>query len=191
MEYEREQTLEVVVDRYDRIQSLSTNWDEVAEQGGAGEQLAQQKVLGQTLAGFIKSDTTRMYIETCLKLCRLRQEVLFREYRCDSPTHRRYMELQLTPLPDGAVSMKHFFLYEVPFEKKVTIKDVSDDTLKQAVANYQYIRCSMCNKLKPLGQEQWFEPDALKVSAQQAINVIHSVCPDCQNKLWSSRPVSK
>ena len=181
---ERQFQTAIVVDRYNLITDLSSSWDDVAAEGHAEKALARHKVIGKELDAFIASDSTRMYIDSCLKLCRIKKQVLFRPYRCDSPTHKRYMELQLTPLADGAVEMKHFLLKEEPFPHPVNVNDVSADMNR---VNFQFTRCSMCNRLKKVGTEKWVAPEKLIPQQQAPVNVIHSVCPDCLNKLWQKR----
>lgn len=178
----------LTVNRYNKIIALSSNWEAVAAEGGAAETLASENVIGQELEAFIHSDTTRMYIESCLKLCRLKNEVLFRQYRCDSPTHKRFMELQLTPLKDGAVEMKHFLLKEAPFEVPIDIEEVAAESATHAP---QYVRCSMCNRLKPFGSDKWMPPEDLHLTQRQSLKVIYSVCPDCLNAIWHKRSHAK
>lgn len=178
----------VVVNRYDVIQSVSSSWQKIAEQGGAAESLALDKVIGRDLSVFISSDTTRMYIEACLKVCRIKQLILFREYRCDSFSHQRFMELQLTPLEDSAVEMKHFLLREIPFKTHVSLKDVSKEKPASGTpAKFSFVRCSMCNSLKKVGEDQWVFPENLSQRLAEATPVIHSVCPSCLDKIWQQR----
>ncbi|SFR58886.1 hypothetical protein [Thiomicrospira sp. ALE5] len=177
----------VVVDRHNVIISLSTHWTEAAEQAGAADSLAPEKIIGRPLSSFIRSDSTRMYIESCLQVCRLKQSVMFREYRCDSPSHKRFMELQLTPCPDGAVAMTHSLLREEAFEYSVNIEDSTPDEGKPSGVDYKYIRCSMCNSLKPLGSNSWTDPAELGDKLVKPTKVIYSVCPKCLNKLWQKR----
>lgn len=172
--------LSVTVDRFNKIIALSDNWLQVAEQGHAEVSLQQDKVIGKELDQFISNDTTRMYIDSCLKLCRLRKQTIYREYRCDSPTHKRFMELELTPLAEGVVVMKHTLTWEEPFEQRVDIKEAASINLSP-----QYIRCSMCNRLKQPQSDNWVKPEVLK--PQHPLAVIYSVCPECMNTLWQTR----
>lgn len=177
----------LVVDRDNIIKSVSSSWQAVAEQGGAGTSLQESNVVGQDLSRFIRSDSTRMYIEACLKVCRLKQQIIFREYRCDSPTHMRFMELQLTPLERGDVEMAHFLLREQAFEHPVNIEDVTPSPHHNSPIAYSYVRCSMCNSLKPVGADQWIKPESLGDQLVKQTPVIHSVCPGCLNKIWHKR----
>lgn len=176
--------LALVVNRDDQIMSVSSNWDERAQNQGGGAQLFAQALIGQALSRFIRSDNTRMYIEACLKVCRLKQQVLFRPYRCDSPTHKRFMEMQLSPLAEGAVEMKHFLLKEEAFEQPLRLETVAS---AEPGSGYAYVRCSMCNRLKPRGQSQWLEPQRC-VHQPQPLRVIYSVCPACLAQIWQTRP---
>jgi hypothetical protein len=176
------ETVTVTVDADNHIIGLSSNWEAVAEAGDAAASLASHKVIGQPLHEFISSDTTRMYIEACLKLCRLRNSSIFRPYRCDTPTHKRYMELQLTPLAHKAVEMKHFLLKEEPFETPLHFEDISHD----AHALPQLLRCSMCNKVRPIQGEHWSAPEHYQ-PVKHSTPVIHTICPDCNALVWQKR----
>ena len=173
-----------MVDANNCITSLSDTWSKTAKDGGAADDLAVHRVLGQPLRYFITSDTTRMYVEASLQLCRVRQEVLFRPYRCDSPTHKRFMELQLTPLPEKAVEMKHFLLREEPYTEPVYFQEISFKRRKPAGT---CLRCSFCNRLKPLEQETWMPPEEVNQSYVSPLQVIHTVCSDCKGQAWQPR----
>ncbi|SFX42914.1 hypothetical protein [Marinospirillum alkaliphilum] len=180
-----EQALETVtltVDADNYILSLSSNWEAVAAAGNAADSLACQKVIGKPLHEFISSDTTRMYVETCLKLCRLKKATLFRPYRCDSTTHKRFMELQLTPLDNQVVEMKHFLLKQEPFETPLHFEDISHD----AHALPQLLRCSMCNKVRPIQGDHWSAPEHYQTGSGST-PVIHTICPDCNGMVWQKR----
>ncbi len=179
-----QETVIVQVDKDNIITRLSSGWDQAAADGQAADSLAQNKVIGLPLRHFITSDTTRMYVESCLKLCRLRQQVLYRPYRCDSPTHKRFLELQLTPLAEQAVEMKHFLLKEEPFERPVSIEDITNAEITPAGT---YVRCSFCNRLKSMKNEHWTLPEQVALQPSQALRVIHSVCPDCKDAMWHKR----
>lgn len=175
--------LTLQLDADNRIMWLSSNWEEVAEQGKAGQQLAEPKVLNQPLSRFVSDDETWLYYEACLNLCRKKQQVLIRPYRCDSPTHKRFMELQLTPLDKGWVEMKHFLIRSEAFEYAVYIQDV---THQQSIQPYQFTRCSLCNRLKAQHQDDWQSPESFGTLFLEPVNVIHSVCPDCQKTAWQA-----
>lgn len=176
----------LTVDRFDRIIAVSSNWEDVALQGHAEDSLGLTLVVGKSLRQFIRGDDTRMYTEASLKLCRLRNEMLYRQYRCDSPTHKRFMKLELVPLPDKTVQMNHFLLKEEPFANPVNIEDMTEEPQTVSDGIIKYVRCSLCNALKPVGSQQWIDPDKLSAEAASDVKVIHSVCPNCKVKTWQA-----
>lgn len=178
----------LTVDRFDRIIALSDNWQAVAQQGQAEKLLNLQAVIGRHLGYFIRGDDTRMYTEASLKLCRARQEVLYRHYRCDSPSHKRFMKLQLMPLPNKAVQMNHFLLKEEAFDHPVHIDDIGEKFLPENNGILNFVRCSMCNSLKRVGSNKWFDPDKLTADDANHVAVIHSICPDCKTQAWHRSP---
>lgn len=180
-------TVSLTVDRFDRIIAVSDNWDEVAQQGKAKTSIQNNQVLGKEFNSFIRDERTRMYFDASLKLCRVRNETLFRTYRCDSPTHKRFMELELVPLPNKSVAMNHYLLKEEPFANLIEIEDVEDKQNPFHAGIFQYVRCSLCNALKPVGSHEWLEPATMVTEHAQQFKVIHSVCPDCKAKVWRAR----
>ncbi|MBN2644681.1 MAG: hypothetical protein JXR59_04315, partial [Desulfuromonadaceae bacterium] len=117
--------------------------------------------------------------------CRLRNEPLTRDYRCDSPTHQRYMRVTLYPEGDGSILMKHETLREVPFSHPVVIRDMSRESPAPAqIASARVLRCSMCNRLKLKEAETWSSPETLSEHETKTFHVIHTVCPDCRSTIW-------
>lgn len=173
--------LTLQLDADNRIVCLSSNWEEIAEQGQAGKQLAEANVLNQPLSRFIADKATWLYYDSCLKLCRIKQQVITRAYRCDSPTHKRFMELQLIPLEQGWVEMKHFLVRSEAFEFTVNIHDV---TQQQPAESYRFTRCSLCNRLKDQASDDWQTPESFGAQFIQPVNVIHSICTECQTTNW-------
>lgn len=174
----------MVVDADNIICAVGEGWSAAAEQGNAAETLAQHQVVGKPLAQFIGNDTTRMYYDAVLKLCRLRGEAMSREYRCDSPTHQRFMSVTLTPLEEGKVEMRHTLLREYPFNFALKLACSGAD---KALPGRGVLRCSLCNRLYDREQELWQEPAQLVREQSLSLTVIHTVCPDCQATRWVPR----
>lgn len=181
-------TTSLVVDRRNTIVALGSGWAHEAALGEAEQSLAESRVLGKSLAGFIRDDATVMYVSTYLELCRLRSEVIYRGYRCDSPTMKRFMEVELTPANDGSVTMTHYLVREEPFECEVHIKDVSRAHGTAPQRGF-LLRCSMCNHLREPGTAIWLAPEVLREphGADNPLRVIHTVCEACQDTDWRRR----
>lgn len=187
----KKKTTSIVVDKNNFIVGLGDGWNEEAQKGKALQALAFDKVLEHRLSSFIKDDNTVMYIEACLSLCRVKKETLYRSYRCDSPTQKQFMELELVPLEQGKVQMNHYLLKTEDLERPFYVEDVTnkiDKKQKPLKRNY-VLRCSMCNSIKPPNQDEWIELTAyLKMpQAKTHEQVIHTVCEKCKNKTWEVR----
>ena len=175
-------TTSLIVNRDNLIVELDETWLELARKNDSESVLATEKILFQPLGKFIDDDNTRMYFEASLSLCRLKNQVLYRPYRCDSPTHKQFMELELAALEDGKVRMTHYLLKTEPFEKPVNFTVMKFNPHKgQAVK-----RCSLCNRIQPIGSDEWIEPETF-FQDKPGVMTIHTVCPDCKNTTWHIR----
>lgn len=169
------------------IVDLGEGWVREAVKGKAAQSLAPQKVIGHNLNEFIADDNTRLYMNALVKLCQLKNEVIRRDYRCDSPTHKRFMQLEMLPLADGLVQVNHYLLLEEPFQKTLTF-----DFMKSMDTHFpDFFRCSICNRLQPYGDDRWFEPEDFGYLNGRPSKVIHTLCDDCeQNTLHSLHPTA-
>ena len=91
------------IDSTNKIISLGEGWNEAAKEGGAQKELGEEEVVGSYLQSHVASDPTKMYYDAVFKLCRIKNEPLEREYRCDSPTHKRFMKMTLYPLENNII----------------------------------------------------------------------------------------
>jgi hypothetical protein len=172
----------MTIDRHNIITDVGSAWVDVAAKGGASDTLAPQNVIGQPIENYLGGDVTQMYYDAVFKLCRLKNEVLTRAYRCDSPTHQRFMQLTLTPKADGSIEMLHETLKEIPFENSVNIVDMHKETTLRAPAYTK--RCNICNRLQYPNQTRWLAPEDLSQNAPLHVKVIHTICPDCKAIDW-------
>ena len=192
MKPNKTRTTSLTVNRDNVIVEVGEDWLTQAEAGGARDQLAVNKVLNRPIGQFAKDDNTRMYIAACLSLCRIKKTTIFRPYRCDSPTHQRYMELELVPYENGQVEMVHYLLKSEPLQKSLNIEDVTELSDQVAALNEGVgytLRCSMCNSIQLPGTDEWLDPaDYVQLEcARPHLNVIHTVCNCCKNQAWQIR----
>lgn len=179
-------TTSLTVDRNNCIVDIGDGWEEQAKLGHAEIALKRETVISNYLCDFIQDDNTTMYIEATLSLCRVRKETLYRPYRCDSPSHKRFMELELRPLTNNQVQMTHFLLKEEPFQTAIVIDDITKTTTNKAASNY-YLRCSMCNSVKAPQSDEWQEPETIPEEKKPHLKVIHTICEKCKGTIWHKR----
>ena len=91
-----------VLDGHDAITSVSPAWLAFARENGAQE-LTAQAVLGHSLWNFIQgAETVRLY-QAILRRVRSNSSRVVVPFRCDSPTLRRHMRLEISSQPLGCV----------------------------------------------------------------------------------------
>lgn len=170
-----EAAVEFILDAEDRIIRVNSSWSAFARANGAPE-LAVDAILGKPLLDFISGKVTREYVQRLLSAARHRRQGVGLDYRCDSPTTKRYMRMEAAPWEGGEIRFTHRVMRiearpaPLCFEKAT---ERGRDTL---------VRCSACNRLK--WQNAWVEGEALPLGGGRApIRVIYGVCPACQEML--------
>lgn len=166
---------EVIVD-------IALDWDQFARDNNAPE-LLKRHVIGRNLLNFVSGDVTRMYVRTLIQSARLMRQPMVRQYRCDSPDMRRYMEMRLSLQDNGLLCWEHRQLASEKLPNRLNFVHAADSRTRRP-----HVRCSICNRLK--GRSGWNEPDLLGedfLPTESVVPVIYGVCPDC----LSGRSVSR
>lgn len=84
------------VDGTDRIIAVSGDWLDFARENGAPE-LTEDLVVGRSLWDFIEGVDTQAFYEFIFERVRKARIALKVPFRCDSPTCRRWMEMEIKP----------------------------------------------------------------------------------------------
>ncbi len=172
----REQVGETVVywvDDHDVVTDVSGDWDGFARENDGGAVL-RDLVLGRTLWSFIEGDATRMLLSTLLGAVRTHGKTLVRRYRCDSPTHRRHMEMRLSRDGDR-VRLEHRILREERMTPGVRFHyRRGPDAL---------VRCSMCNRVKLDAEWREASDAAAEGRLPTEAAVVYSVCARCRTDI--------
>lgn len=163
------------IDRNDKIVVIWGDWYTSAIEGNKPSLAHPASVIGKSVFDFISDKPTQQFYKTLFKKCRelmITQEI---EYRCDSPTHKRFMRMVISPRENGSLDLINTTLLEVPFIFPVFIKTVqpgSDDISAH--------RCSICNDLKLVGTRHWIKPSSFRFQENNTFTVTHDVCDACQ-----------
>ena len=163
----------------DIIVNIGPGWDDFALQNNATN-LDVTRVIGRKLLNFVQGDTTKMYVRTILQSARLTRRPLVRNYRCDSPDQRRFMEMRLSMEDNGLLKWEHRLLRTENMMRSLSFFPAAGLAAAKCV-----VRCSMCNRLK--SASGWQEPDVAPLPtpmAGESIPVIYGVCPDCLSTPW-------
>ena len=169
------------IDKDNRIISVDEGWEYASIIGGAKDSLEKNKIIGHFINDYISDEATQIYYDGIFKSCRLNQEVITNEYRCDSPSHQRFMKTTFTPHKNGNITLFNETLYQVPFQQKLFIEDKTKD-IAESSSNIMK-RCSICNRLISHNNLKWIEPKMIVEKENLHIDVVHTVCSDCKSKI--------
>ena len=168
----QEASVELSVDQNNFIVSVNAAWDDFARDNN-GAHLAEEAVLGANLLDAVSGRVSKNFTLAVLELARRREREVIFDYRCDSPSLRRFMRAHVRADSNGAVRYLHEHLYSEPYIRPVNFKTATQrgrDTL---------LRCSICNHVRESGL--WRTPDSRDGEALSL--VIYGVCPSCEQLL--------
>lgn len=169
------------IDEHDRIINCNHEWFAFAREN-QGAQLTPAATRNRPIWNYIDDLETRHLYRLILSRVRSGKTINVC-MRCDSPTARRQIELQIAPLPDRGVAFTSQITHQEPREY-VALLDVTLERAPDIVSI-----CSWCKKVHVPGQG-WFEvEEALnrlglddKTHLPQLANM---VCYECYQRIVS------
>ena len=152
-------------------------WCDFARDNGAAEYAEPDRLYGRPLLSFISEMTTRHVYSILMDRVVKDRLTIAVPFRCDAPTQRRWLELQMSPREQGGVHFRtRQFRTEprpapIAFDRPQTRTDV---ILRM---------CSWCKDVE-IAPAQWAPvEDAVRrfqVFASTDVPLItHGICPDC------------
>jgi hypothetical protein len=171
------------VDASDTIVSVSPLWLAFARENGAPE-LSEQAMIGRSLWDFIEgAETTRLY-QAIFQRVRSTVPRVIVPFRCDSPTLRRQMRLEIHRGPENSIRLDGV-LERVELTPQLNLLDPgfprSDDLLTM---------CSCCKRaiIEPVG---WLEIDQAAarlhlLERDRAPRIRQTICPDCRATAYAA-----
>lgn len=181
-----EYTLTYWLDKREVIVEVGSGWSRFAQENDAPG-LQPSRVIGRNLLDFVSGDVTRMYVHTLINGARMQGKPLIRQYRCDSPTTRRVMEMRLSMDPSGLLRWEHRLLEASPLPNPLAFRTIQETNQARF-----HVRCSVCTRLKsPRG---WNDPEEIAGPCRESdgsIPVIYGVCPECLGTIHKRRKARK
>jgi hypothetical protein len=169
------------IDAADRLTCVNSAWSAVAVAAGAAH-LVESRVIGRSLWDFIGDATTRQLYAAILERARGGVPVAF-DFRCDTPTRRRRLQMGITGRPAGGVG---FDVRVVEAQDRPSVA-LLDPALEHGPGTVRM--CGWCKRV-PLPDGGWVEiEDATPVLAildrvpPPAIS--HGMCPACYTAISS------
>lgn len=164
------------IDSADRLTSVDDGWNEFAL-SNQGKELDDTSILGRSLWDFIDDRETRHLFGLIVEKVRREEKPVSLPFRCDSPDHRRFLELKLVPLGDGAVQFTSKLLRE-ELRAPVALLDTGTPRNDEMLAI-----CSWCKKIEVADGWKEIEDAAGTIelfSAPVLPKLSHAICPACK-----------
>ena len=174
--------LAYVMDASDRIVEIDGPWDEFAVANGAPA-LTRERVLGTPILNHVSGLELRELTRMLLARVRRGAEVAL-EFRCDSPSERRYLRMNLSAQPDGRVLCATTLLRAEPRPLQHLLDTGTSRSRDMLVI------CSWCKKVR-LPNRGWVEvEEAIETLAllqePELPEMTHSICDTCRAGLRSA-----
>lgn len=154
----------------DTIIAVGSTWDFFAGEN-EGREVVSALIVGRPLWEFISGDPTRMWLSSILTLARIRNETISRPYRCDSPTVKRFMNLEIKREAEGILHLTHTLLRVEAMSAPCRVSPFLGPGKKTVQ------RCSVCNRFNTV--KGWTEAEDLDTPVDSPLTVIYAVCSDC------------
>lgn len=172
-----EQTFVHRIDANDDIVAVDDAWRQFAAENGA-PQLAERAV-GVSLWRFVLGDEVRRLYEHLLDGVRERAGRASVPYRCDSPSVRRFMRLDVLPLAGGQVEFRSSLLRE---ERRDPVDILGSAPSR---ADWSILSCSWCRRFRT---SRWVEVEEAIAElglfdSVSGPRISHGVCEDCLNRV--------
>jgi hypothetical protein len=172
------------IDESDRIVRLGDNWCRFARENGAPELCDRSSVLDRPLWDFVSHREVHHIYSILLEKARTERRPIIVPIRCDAPDKRRFIEIDLTPLPMDHVEFKSRVV-------RMESRDALEILERSASRSDEFLRiCSFCKKIA-LSDETWAATEeavkCLKLFESPRVpQLTHGICPGCYEAFMAS-----
>lgn len=168
------------IDGEDQIVFANQAWyDFATENGTAG--LTERSILRRPLWSFVADAGTRAILHMVISKVRHTGKPIRLPYRCDDPAIRRFMEVEIRPLPNAYVEFDSRIVLQ---EKREPVRLWSPETQR---TDELIVSCSWCKKIQ-VESSHWMEVEDCIIAhemftAPRLPRVTHGVCPACRDTI--------
>jgi hypothetical protein len=164
------------VDRDDRVVEIDEGWQEFAVANQAGH-LTPHIVQGRLLWDFIADELTVHLYRTMVRRVRRSGHPIRFNFRCDSPTRRRLLTMEMSDAGEGRV------LFRVTAVKEEDRAAVELPATVAGDASGLLSVCSWCERVQ-LSPTEWVNAEEAMLwvghrATESLPRVTHGICPDC------------
>lgn len=170
------------IDARGRIVSVSPEWPAFARENDAPE-LTREAVVGQPLWRFVSGEETVRLYQLIFDRARERRAAILVPFRCDSPTLRRFMQLEVAALPDDELLLTGSLL-RVEAREPIRLLERSTGRSEDWLEI-----CSWCKRVRVPGNEWVPLEEAVRtldlLESTELPNLAHVACAECRAVLRS------
>jgi hypothetical protein len=172
------------LDSHDLINWVSEDWLGFARENGATD-LTADNVVGRSLWDFIPDEPTRRLYRDVFGTVRTTDQPVVIPFRCDSPTLRRFMRLEVRHHPGCGIDLKSVLVRAEPCERR-TLLDADAPQSSNCIT-----MCSCCKHVlvEPHGwlpvEEANTHPRICQIGKRPQIR--YEVCAACKTLATSQR----
>jgi hypothetical protein len=166
-----------VIDAEDRIIEVSENWLSFAQENQAGESCHPDRVINRPIWQFMDGFETKDLYRLVFSTVRGQGKAVTLPYRCDAPDRRRFLELDIVPVPREHLQFISRIIRE---ELRESVELLRPDLPR---SNELVKMCCLCKKVE-LPANDWVEVELAIVSLRlfegdAPPRISHGYCPAC------------
>ncbi len=163
------------IDSDDLLVRVGGDWDAFSS-GNDAPDLTESAVLGTSIWDHVIGAETRQLYQTLFRNVRRIGAVAEVPFRCDAPTRRRFMELEIVPLAEDGLDLNSRLIRE-ELRDSVPLLD-----LRLTRGRDVLVVCSWCRRVS-MPEGRWVEAEEalaeLRLFEMPLPRLSHGVCPDC------------
>jgi len=172
--------LRYLIDKNDIILEVNQEWNDFVKANQI-EDIDATKIVGQSLWKYISHTGVLLLYEMVLKRARETQKKIILPFRCDSPSLRRFMQIEITPLQNDEIAFETQLLRS---QSRAAI--LFSEYNEKSNAPLLHI-CSWCNHFK-VSENEWVEiEEGIKkfnlFSLDPLPMITHDLCKFCFEKV--------
>lgn len=170
------------IDAENSLVSVNDEWEQFAVENNSKD-LTRSAIQGKNLLQFISDRETAGIFSELIQIAREKDRVIRIQFRCDSPSLVRFMEMTITPLAAGHIE---FCNRTVKIEERDPVS-IIDSSIPRSNSTLKL--CSWCKNAHtdhgwlPLEETIQFI-DNLDMNAPPKIS--HGICPSCEAEMFTT-----
>lgn len=169
-----------IVDKNDTIQYVNSAWEDFAKNNGAAG-LNADWVIGKSIWPFIQGPEMQQLYRHCFENVRCSKKGVQIPCRCDSPNHRRFINLEILPLDASGLEIRCLLIKE---EERSEVPVFSNEIRRD---KQSFGMCSVCNRVH-ISSVGWVEVEEAvgrlnMLSDYWLPSLTPTVCEDCHQVL--------